>query len=182
MNQQDTRACIEKIDGLLRGFEETDPKVKGDAAELVTALMGIHGSALARMLTLIRTQGAGSEEILASLAADEDVSALLNLYGLHPIELRERVETAIAKLAPLLDSHQAKIEMLSVDAGAVSLRLTANGSGCHSSIGELRQVVEDAIIGVAPDVLDLQIQEVTPQPAPVLVTLQGLGKRGAANA
>jgi len=178
MSDQETRERIQKIETLIERFEKsTDPYAREDARQLVQALMDLHSIALGRMVTVLIDEGATGQKILNELANDENVSGLLMLYGLHPLSLADRVGNAVKKLQPLLDSHHSTLELISCEEGAVQLRLVVNSNGCHSNSTELKQVIREAIIGAAPDFADLTIEEIAPQPEPVFVPLQGLGKR-----
>jgi len=180
MNNQHTREQIEQVEYLLRRFDEfADPHVRDDANKLVKALMDIHGAGLGRIVDLLASEGKAGAEILAKLAADETVSGLLVLYGLHPVSFSERIRVAVETLQPLLDSHNAAVEIISANREAVQLRLLVNGQGCHSGSGQLKQVIEESILGAAPDLLNLRIEETLPEPATVFVTLHGLQKTGS---
>jgi len=178
MNDQQTRDRIQKIEALIDRFERsTDPDVREDARQLVQALMDLHSISLSQIVTILLDQGASGQQILHELMNNENVSGLLILYGLHPLSLSDRVNNAVQKLQPLLDSHHSTLELISCEEGAVQLRLVVNSNGGHSSSIELQQLIREAIIGAAPDFADLTIQVIAPEPQPVFVPLQGLGKR-----
>ena len=178
MTDEKTRARIERIDTLLREFQELDdPKTKSDAAELLTALMDLHASALGRIVSSLSDAGDAGKEVLRSCGEDHEVNALLLLYGLHPVPPAERVREALEKIAPVLQSHQASVEVLATADGNVRLQLTANGNGCHSAPDQIRQLVQDTVLDAAPDLSDFEIEEITAQTRPVFVPLTGLRNR-----
>jgi Fe-S cluster biogenesis protein NfuA len=180
MNNQRTREQIEQVEYLLKRFDECpDAHVRDDAAKLVQALMDIHGAGLGRIVDLLANDGKPGAEALAKLAADETVSGLLVLYGLHPVSFSERIRVAIEKLQPMLNSHDAAVELVSAKPELVHMRLVANGQGCHSGGAQLQQLIEAAILGAAPDLMTLQIEEPPREATPVFVPLQGLEKSKA---
>ena len=178
MDNQTTLQRAEQVEEILCRFDESpDERAKEDAGELVRALMDIHAAGLSRMVDVLANAGQPGAEMLKRFAADETISGLLVLYGLHPVSLSERVRTVIADLQPMLNSHQAKVETIAINEGHLRLQIVAKATGCQSTGAGLKQLVEDAIIGAAPDLEGLEL-EITPAPAePVLVPLLGLNKR-----
>jgi Fe-S cluster biogenesis protein NfuA len=178
MDHQHTREQVERIELLLRKFEDSpDKSARDNAGELVQALMDVHGAGLARMIDAIAEQGLPGQSILKKLADDEIAGGLLALYGLHPVSIADRVRAAIAELHPTLESHQATLEILSIEDGTARLRLIAAAGGCHSGGKQLKELVEDSLIGAAPELMRVEIEEATAEPKPVFVPLRGLEKR-----
>lgn len=177
MSDRETRKRIERIEELLRQLETIgDPKTKAGAIELLQTLMDLHGDCLSRIVTVLNDQGDAGREILAMLAADESICGLFLLYGLHPVSVKDRVAGAIDELQPLLASHHASVEVVSIANGTVHLKLTANGGGCQSNPGQLKQLIEDTVIGAAPDLAALTIEEAAREPQTVFVPLRGLSR------
>ncbi|PWT75742.1 MAG: hypothetical protein C5B46_02250 [Proteobacteria bacterium] len=180
MDHQHTREQIERIEALLRKFEQSpDKSARDHAAELVQALMDVHAAGLARIVDAIAAQGLTGRNVLKKLAADEIAGGLLALYGLHPVAVADRVRGAIADLQTTLQNHQATIEIVSLAGGVARLRLIAAANGCHSGGAQLKQLIEDSLVGAAPELTGVEIEEVTPEPKPVFVPLRGLEKRSA---
>jgi Fe-S cluster biogenesis protein NfuA len=105
--------------------------------------------------------------MLDRFSRDELVASLLLLHGLHPVDLETRVHRAVEKLVPALQSQGGVIELLRIEAGVVSLRLTRSGRGCSGSTA-LQQTIRSAFYEAAPDLERLEIDEVS-EPAPVAV-------------
>jgi len=180
MDHQHTREQVEHIEVLLRRFEDSpDKSARDNAGELIQALMDVHGAGLARIIETISEQGLTGRNILKKLADDPIVGGLLALYGLHPVSVADRVRAAIAELQTALQTHQATLEIVSIERASARLRLITAGSGCHSGGAELKQLVQDSLIGAAPELTRVEIEEVTPEPTPVLVPLRGLQKKSA---
>ena len=159
--------AFQKIDALIGTIETiADPATRSTAQKLVQALMDLHGAGIERMLEIAVAAGAPGEALIDGFARDELVGSLLVLYGLHPLELAERVEQALEKVRPYLGSHGGNVELLGVtDAGVVRLRLQGSCHGCPSSAMTLKLAIEEAIYAAAPDVTALEVEGVVEQPA-----------------
>ena len=107
-----------------------DPNLWSAVQELVRLVMDLHGAGIERMLELTRAADAG---LVEKFSGDELVSSLFVLYGLHPLSLEARIDQALDKARARLRPHQGEVELLSVQDGAVRLRLRANGHGCGST-------------------------------------------------
>jgi Fe-S cluster biogenesis protein NfuA/nitrite reductase/ring-hydroxylating ferredoxin subunit len=133
--------------------------------ELVQALLELYAGGLERVLALAAAHDGGG--LVADLTADELVSHLLLLHGLHPVPVQERVRGALEEVRPYLESHGGNVELLGVDEGVVRLRLQGSCSGCPSSSATLQLAIEDAIRKAAPDVEDIRAEgavEAAPPP------------------
>jgi Fe-S cluster biogenesis protein NfuA/nitrite reductase/ring-hydroxylating ferredoxin subunit len=105
------------------------------------------------MMDIIWESGSVGEKIIhQSLPDDNLVSSLLLLHGLHPLSLADRVQQALAKVRPYLQSHGGNVEVVSIVDGVVRLRLQGSCQSCPASSMTLKYAVEDAIYAVAPDV------------------------------
>ncbi|HEY6805561.1 MAG TPA: NifU family protein [Pyrinomonadaceae bacterium] len=156
---------IEQIEGLVKTIEELpDPAARASAISLVQALMEFHGDALDRLMEIVAGSGAEGYEMFDRFSADEKVSSLLLLYGLHPQPLETRVVQALDKVRPYLDSHGGNVELIGVTEGVVRLRLSGSCKTCPSSTQTLKSTIEESILAVAPDVVSIETEsEPTPQ-------------------
>jgi Fe-S cluster biogenesis protein NfuA len=156
---------LESIEHLLGEIEKAaDPNLRTTVRELVQLIMDLHGAGLERMLELIRAAGDGGGAIVPALGRDELVGSLLVLYGLHPMDLEARVVQALDKVRSRLHARQGEVELLSIEDGAVRLRLDADGNGCGSTPQALKQMVEDAVYRTAPDITALVIESAAGKP------------------
>ena len=91
--------------------------------------------------------------LITRLGRDELVGSLLVLHGLHPDSLEQRVARAVGSVAPLVTKGGASIEVTALDseAAAVSVTVTAPGSGCGSTGEVLCDTVRQALADAAPD-------------------------------
>jgi Fe-S cluster biogenesis protein NfuA len=153
-HDSEVRERIGRIDELIQDIESAhDPALRATAQELVQAIMDLHGSALERMVSLLRGSGAAGQSILEQFGRDELVRNLLLLYDQHPQELEARVLEALEKTRPYLHSHGGNVELVSVDDGTrVRLKLLGSCHGCPSSSLTLKMAVEQAIREAAPEI------------------------------
>ena len=150
---------IEQIEELVQRIEDLpDPNARSSALALVQALMDFHGEALDRLMEVVASHGEPGYSIFNKFSADELVSNLLLLYGLHPLPLEERVAQALEKVRPHLDSHGGNVELLSITDGVVRLRLEGTCRGCPSSAETLKLAIESAIYSAAPDVVSIEAE------------------------
>jgi len=135
---------LQSIEVLLGEIEAAaDPSLRTSVQQLMQLVMDLHGAGLERMLELIRSAGEGGEGIVQKLGKDELVASLLVLYGLHPLSLEERLTQTLEKVRPRLRTHEGSVELLSLQDGAVRLRVQANGHGCGSTAQALKEGAEE---------------------------------------
>src|SRR5690349_2316682 len=106
--------------------------------EIVHCLLEYHGSALARLISLLGRAGSAREPLIGRLAEDELVGSLLLLHGLHPATTEARVSEALDHVRPFLESHGGDVELAAVVEGVVQLRLRGSCHGCPSSAATLK--------------------------------------------
>jgi hypothetical protein len=142
----DFQARMQRVEGLLAQVERfPDERQRETVRELVQTMMDLHGAGLARILEL------SGRTAVEAFAGDELIASLLMLYDLHPLGLETRVRSALDNARPFLRMHRADVELVSLEQGALRLRLVG-GSG-----RELARAVEEAIYAAAPDVASLEI-------------------------
>jgi Fe-S cluster biogenesis protein NfuA len=151
----DLRVIGERIEALLDQVRAAPTPRFGDAAEeLVRLVTELYGAGLARVVELVPDR-------LDVLLEDELVGALLALHGLHPLELKARVEGALESVRPMLGHHAGDVELLDLDeaAGAVFLRLLGSCDGCPSSTVTLQNAVYKAIVEAAPEISIIDVED-----------------------
>ena len=172
MEDHEARERVARVEALLGEVEAlADPAAKEKALEVVQALLDLYGEGLERLVTVLAERDDG--ELAEAVAADELVSHLLLLHGLHPVPLETRVHTALEEVRPYLESHGGNVELLGVDDGIARLRLEGSCSGCPSSTVTLKLAIENAIHKAAPDVIEIAAEgAVESAPAPQLIQLE----------
>jgi Fe-S cluster biogenesis protein NfuA/nitrite reductase/ring-hydroxylating ferredoxin subunit len=181
----DLRMTGERIDALIDaiaggGAGPANPTRSRERAEdLVRAVTDLYGAGLVRLLTIVHDSGRLDDELLGLLAGDELVASLLLVHGLHPYDVRTRVEHALDEVRPYLGSHGGDVELLAVtDMGAVRLRLLGSCDGCPSSSVTLELAVQDAIEAAAPEITSIEVEAPTPPPAAgTLIPVEALRTR-----
>lgn len=152
---------IQRIGEIVEQLESAaDPHARAVAKELLESLMALHGAALERILEIATEAGEPGGNIIRKCGADELVSSVLLLYGLHPEGLRTRVIRALEKSRPFLESHSANAELVSIrEDGTVTLRLEVKTSGCGSSGALVKSTLEAALQNAAPDATSIVVEE-----------------------
>jgi Fe-S cluster biogenesis protein NfuA len=157
----DFRSRIGRIETLIDEIERfADPATQGQAREIVQALLEFHGAALANLVGHIAAAGPPGRAIMEQVAQDELAANLLLLHGLHPHDLEVRVAQALDQVRPQLHTHGGDVELLGIDGNVVRLRMQGSCHGCPSSAATLRQTIEAAIFGAAPDVASIEVEGV----------------------
>jgi Fe-S cluster biogenesis protein NfuA/nitrite reductase/ring-hydroxylating ferredoxin subunit len=166
------RERVARVDALLEELEGAIGAVPVDTAlELVQALLDLYGEGLARIVGHVaeRDDDGG---LARAFAADELVSHLLLLHGLHPVPLEARVRHALAEVRPYLASHGGDVELLEIEDGVVRLALRGSCDGCASSTMTLKLAIEEAIQRAAPDVEEIVAEGAAEAPPPPPALLQ----------
>ncbi len=141
---------MRRIEELIAAIQEHgNPVVRASAVEMVRALLDVHGAGLAEILARIVGQGEPGQAILNGLVHNDLVSRLLLLHGLHPVDLETRLRQALLQVRPLLQVHDADVQLIHADHDVV--RLQVNGSG-----EDVHRILEHAILDAAPDVLRIE--------------------------
>lgn len=161
MEDRDIQERVARVETLLDELETLpDPHAKATAEEAVRAVVELYGEGLARATeTVARLGGA---DALHALAADELVSHLLLLHGLHPDTVESRVARALEEVRPYLQSHGGNVEFLGVAEGKARLRLEGSCRGCPSSAITLKLAIEEAIAKFAPDLDGIEAEDAVP--------------------
>jgi Fe-S cluster biogenesis protein NfuA/nitrite reductase/ring-hydroxylating ferredoxin subunit len=162
VDDQGAAALVGRVDALLERAEDDEL-----AMELVQALVELYGEGLARLVAMVPEP--------AGIAEDELVEHLLLLHDLHPVPLRERVQTALQEVRPYLDSHGGGVEVVAIEGGVVRLRLEGSCSGCPSSAVTLKLAIEDAINKACPDVEEIVAEGVAEPKLPKVIQLPQAG-------
>src|SRR5689334_13074886 len=150
---------IEQVEGLIARIRSTsDPETRDAALELVQTLMEFHRTAIDRMMEIAAAAGDAGWRIIDLFALDDFVANLLLLHGLHPLAIETRVQNALQKVRPYLQSHGGDAELIEIADGRVHLRLVGTCNGCPSSSVTLKTAIEKAIFEMAPDVSSVECE------------------------
>jgi Fe-S cluster biogenesis protein NfuA/nitrite reductase/ring-hydroxylating ferredoxin subunit len=175
----DLQAVGDRIQTLLDASSSGGVVARERAEELVRLVADLYGGGLERLLDIMYDLGRLDDGVLAALADDELVSSLLLVHGLHPYDVRTRVERALESVRPYLGTHGGNVELIDVsDDGVVRLRLLGSCDGCPSSSATLSLAVEGAVEAAAPEVTAIEVESPEDKPAAgPLITLDSLRVR-----
>jgi Fe-S cluster biogenesis protein NfuA/nitrite reductase/ring-hydroxylating ferredoxin subunit len=152
------REAGERIETLLNASSVNGAAARERSEDLVRQLTSLYGEGLARVLQILDAATVLTPAMWEALLADEVVTGLLLIHGLHPHDLQSRVESALESVRPYLGTHGGDVELLEVtDEGVVSLRLLGSCDGCPSSSVTLELAVESAVEAAAPEVTSIQV-------------------------
>ncbi len=164
---------MQRVEELISSIESCpDPVIRETAVELVQTLMDFHGAGIERMMDITANAGAAGYAIFDDFAKDDLTGNLLLLYGLHPLDISERILKAIEKVRPSLSLHEGDVELLGVDEGVVRLRLKGSCDGCPSSALTLKHTIEEAIYAAAPDVTSIEVENLTAEKSDPFVQIK----------
>ena len=161
VDQQEFQQRMQRVEALVQEIEGlADPAAQAAAQHLVQALLDLHGAAFGKLIELLSENDGNGRATLDACVRDELVGSVLLLHDLHPWDLRTRVQHALERVQPLLESKGADVELLSVSDDAVRLRLQMRGKGCGcgSSPATLKQTIEQAVCDGAPEVSTIDIE------------------------
>ena len=167
----------ERIDSLLSALGTSGPVAQQRGEDLVALVTNLYGAGLERLLEVLADAGRLDATALDALAADELVSGLLLVHGLHPYDVTTRVAAALDSVRPYLGSHGGDVELIGIDhAGVVTLRLLGTCDSCPSSTVTLQLAVEGAIQAAAPEITAIEV-EPTARSTPGLISVESLRVR-----
>ena len=162
----DAQAAGERVETLLAELRsQAGPQVAATAEELVGGLVELYGAGLTRITEIV---GEEAPELIDKLVADPLVESLLLVHDLHPLDTSTRVRRAVEEVLPQLGSHAGNVEYLGFDEAGV-LRLRLEQSGC--SADTVRDLIEKAVVGAAPEAAGVTIEMAQPPAEPTLLQI-----------
>jgi Fe-S cluster biogenesis protein NfuA/nitrite reductase/ring-hydroxylating ferredoxin subunit len=147
---------VQRLTGELETI--TDSGARAIAEQLMAALLELYGEGLERILQLIGDDNA------RALADDGVIASLLLIHDLYPVPLEERVAEALASVRPYMESHGGDVQLLSLENGVATLRLSGSCDGCAASSATLELAIKKALMESAPDLLGLEVEGVAEAP------------------
>jgi Fe-S cluster biogenesis protein NfuA len=164
----DAQAAGERVEALLAELRsQAGPQVTATAEELVGCLVELYGAGLARITEVVGEDECGPK-LMDKLVADPLVESLLLVHDLHPLDTSTRVRRAVEEVLPQLGSHAGNVEYLGLDEAGV-LRLRLEQSGC--SADTVRDLIEKAVAGAAPEAAGVAIEMAQPPAEPTLLQI-----------
>ena len=173
----DAEAAGERVEALLSELRsQAGPQVAATAEELVSCLVELYGAGLARITEIVGEDESGPK-LMDKLVADPLVESLLLVHDLHPLDTSARVRRAVEEVLPQLGSHAGNVEYLGLDEAGV-LRLRLEQSGC--SADTVRDLIERAVVGAAPEAAGVAIEmaQLPAEPTLLQITRRPVGIQG----
>jgi Fe-S cluster biogenesis protein NfuA len=180
-DSRDFREEMQRIGNLVQEIESSaDPAVRAITKTLMQSLMDLHGAAIEKALDIVADSGEPGMAIIDRLGRDPLVSSVLILYGLHPEDLETRVIKAVDKVRTQLRKQCCEVELVSVNDGAIRLRVETGSHTCGSTAKTLQATLEGTMYDAAPDLTSLVIEGLEEKPASGFVGLDKLMSGSAA--
>jgi hypothetical protein len=141
--------------------------------------MEVHGTGLERIMEVVFESGLSGEALIGKLGQDPIVGNLLLLYSLHPDDIETRVLNALDTAGTRLRKFDTQVELISIQDGAIQVRLLTSGHACGSTAKNLQAIVEECIYDMAPDLRSLAVLVPEGEPSVGFVPLENLLKYSA---
>lgn len=138
--------------------------------ECLQTVLALYGDALARILQLANNAGPEGKKVIDVLVRDKLIRSLLLVHGLHPQCLETRLQEALGKIRPYLQSHGGNVELLRLENDVATLRLQGTCKTCPSSAVTLELAVRQVIEEACPDLLGFEVEN-TGKPDPTAAPL-----------
>jgi Fe-S cluster biogenesis protein NfuA len=169
----DAQAAGQRVEALIAELRTRAGSQAGDAAEeLVGCLVELYGAGLANIVAILGADGDAGPPLRAASAADPLVESLLLVHDLHPLDTEARIRRALERARPRLGAQADAVSYLGIDEeGVARLRLTTSGHGCGSATPAVRQSVEEAVTGAAPELAGVAVEEVAAPAEPPLLQI-----------
>jgi Fe-S cluster biogenesis protein NfuA/nitrite reductase/ring-hydroxylating ferredoxin subunit len=149
---------VEKIEAL------PDGEARQMLGETLETVLRFYGHGLQQILNLLKLQAPEGEKALEALVADPGISALLLIHGLHPVPLAERLQQALDKVRPYMESHGGNVELVALEDEHARLRLRGHCETCPSSTVTLELAVRAALEEACPDLAGFEVEGLAPKP------------------
>ena len=179
---QEHQRRAKRIETLLEDIATyPDPEMRATTEELIQILLDMYGEGLARILELTAQTKASGESLIGAFVRDELLASLFLLHDLHPSDIKTRLLRALDDVRPYLKSQGGGVELVSVEDGVAHLRLSGSCQGCFASTNALRDAIEEAITGAAPDLDRIEVEDAE-QPHGAVKPLMYMPRKPKANA
>src|ERR1700733_10286052 len=124
VEERELQKRLAHVDTLVGELQQLpDPALRAMVEELLATVLDLHGEALSRMLDVLGPRGEPeTDRLLERMAGDDLIKGVLLLHGLHPMDLRSRVEEALESVRPYMRSHGGGVELLGVAGDTVRIR------------------------------------------------------------
>jgi acetolactate synthase small subunit len=143
--------CLGRLETLIETLEGVkDADARRVARELMEATLDLHGLALAKVLTICQSAEDG-DGLIRRLIADEYVSAVALLHGLHPQNAEARLQSKIAAMRPHWGVRGFRVDVVDVDRTTARVHVSFSDDVIRANIDVVTREVEQTLTEVAPD-------------------------------
>lgn len=158
---------VDRVQELVARVEAfDDPDARATAQELLDALLELYGGGLERIVQVLDEAGAPGAQVKDTLVSDGVVASLLMIHGLYPVDLETRVQEALERVRPYMESHGGGVEVLGLEDDVLRLRLHGSCDGCPSSASTLELAIKQELEQAAPDLLGIEVEGLVEQKQP----------------
>ncbi|HZV34741.1 MAG TPA: NifU family protein [Verrucomicrobiae bacterium] len=126
--------------------------------DCLETMLAFQGRGLAQILDVVQDSGPEGQKVLERLVENQAVSALLLIHGLHPVDLATRLQHALDKVRPYMESHGGNVELLALENDFARLRLHGTCKSCPSSTVTMELAVRRAIEEFCPDLAGFEVE------------------------
>jgi Fe-S cluster biogenesis protein NfuA/nitrite reductase/ring-hydroxylating ferredoxin subunit len=147
-------------------------------AELDTLVQTLEREGDERALLLLELVDAIHRPALELIARGETehplARTLLAMYDLAPVDDAVLAEEALDSVRPYVESHGGRVELVGVDAGVVTVRMSGACNGCAGSAVTLKRGIEEALREHYPGFREVLAEEVEEPAGPKLLQIEDL--------
>ncbi len=145
-----------KVDEALAAVRTLSPEAQRPALDLKNAIEAFHKLGLTKIIQRLKEDPRG-KELLFELVDDPAVYALFAMHGLVREDLSVRAARVLDTVRPYMQSHGGDVELVSVSAETIVVKLSGSCNGCSMSAVTLRNTVEEAIHEHLPQIRNVQV-------------------------
>ena len=157
------RQRLQEIVGLVQDLENiSDPASRNAAQKLMQLLMDLHGKALERSLEIIFGSPRSGSQLIDELGDDPLVGSVLVLYGLHPEDVRTRVERKLEQTRARFQKMGCEVRLVTIEDASVRVHVKLEGHACGSTTQSVRAAIEEVLYEAAPDLTSLSVEGLDP--------------------
>jgi Fe-S cluster biogenesis protein NfuA/nitrite reductase/ring-hydroxylating ferredoxin subunit len=180
MATQPARAAdpLERFQELAARLEAIDDPAARELAEgMIGTMLELYGEGLVRIFDALEH----APDVRDGLTQDGVVASLLLIHGLYPIPLAERVEEALERVRPYMETHGGGVELVRLEGNVAHLRLLGGCDGCAASSSTMELAIREALDEAAPDLDGVEVEGLV-EPRTVKRLLPLLGQEVAGQA
>lgn len=160
-----------RVDDAVAALADLDPKARGVAEELKSALEAVHREGLVTIVRRMRADDA-ARAVLFELVDDPVVHLLLSLHEIVRPDPLTHAGRVLESVRPQLQSHGGDVTLVRVQDGTAYVRLDGACNGCSMSSVTLRNLVEDALVQKVPAISAVEV--LPNEPSPTLIPIEAL--------